>query len=140
MLNPNFAQGRYARAFTDPMLGEGLSGQHHADAAMALSPLDPLLYGMLAGRAFSHIVRGQYADGAMWADRALRSPGAHVLISVIAAIAHGLNGDDERARLCAAMARARNPAVCADDFFRAFPFRDAAMRQAFASMLARYGF
>ena len=29
-----------------------------ADAAVALSPLDPLYYGMLSVRAFSHIVTG----------------------------------------------------------------------------------
>jgi tetratricopeptide (TPR) repeat protein len=139
-LNPNYAQGRYARAFTDPFLGQGLSGQQHADAAMALSPLDPLLYAFNASRAFSHIVRGEYAEGAAWADRALRSPGAHVLIPVIATVAHGLNGDDIRARECANMARVRDPSLCKDDFFRAFPFRDTGARQRFGAVLTKYGF
>ena len=139
-LNPNYAQGRYARAFTDPFLGLGASGQDHADAAMALSPLDPLLYAMLAARAFSHLVRGQTAEGAQWADRALRSPGAHVLIPVIASIAHGMNGDDERARQCAQMAHVRDPALRKEDFFRAFPFRDAAVRKQFGALLTKYGF
>src|SRR6185295_20188886 len=82
-LNPNYAQGRYARAFTDPFLGNGTSGQEHADVAMALSPLDPLLYAMLAARAFSHVVRDELDDASLWIDRARRSPGAHVLIDVI---------------------------------------------------------
>lgn len=139
-LNPNYAQGRYARSFTDPFLGMGESGQEHADAAMALSPLDPLLYAMRAGRSFSHLVRGQTAEGADWADRALRSPGAHVLIPMIATIAHGLNGDDARARECAAMAHARDPSLCKEDFFRAFPFREPAFRKQFSDMLTKYGF
>jgi len=139
-LNPNYAQGRYARAFTDPFLGRGTSGQEHADAAMALSPLDPLLYAMLAARAFSHLVRGQTAEGSEWADRALRSPGAHVLIPMIAAVAHGMNGNDARARECAAMAHARDPSLRKDAFFRAFPFRDANIRRQFDNLLTSYGF
>ena len=139
-LNPNYAQGRYARAFTDPMLGNGLSGQEHADAAMALSPLDPLLYAMCAGRAFSHTVRGEHDDAVLWIDRARRSPGAHVLIDVIGVVMHGLRGDDAQARQCAAGAQSRAPGVSKDDFFRAFPFRDAAMRERFGAILTKYGF
>jgi TolB-like protein len=139
-LNPNYAQGRYARAFTDPFLGLGESGQDYADAAMALSPLDPLLYAMMAARAFSHVVRDELDDGVTWIDRARRSPGAHVLIDVIAALVHGLRGDDELAKSCAAAARARTPTITAADFFRAFPFRDQRLRARFAQTLSRYGF
>ncbi|MBS0384505.1 MAG: winged helix-turn-helix domain-containing protein [Proteobacteria bacterium] len=139
-LNPNYAQGRYARAFTDPMLGEGLSGQAYADAAMALSPLDPLLYAMQATRAFSHVVRGELDDAVLWIDRARRSPGAHVLIDAIGAVVHGLRGDDAQARQCAATARSRDPSLRQEDFFRAFPFRSALMRKQFAEILTRYGF
>ncbi|HVK80840.1 MAG TPA: winged helix-turn-helix domain-containing protein [Verrucomicrobiae bacterium] len=139
-LNPNYAQGRYARAFTDPILGEGVSGQEHADAAMALSPLDPLLYAMCASRAFSHIVRGNYEQGALWIDRAIRSPGAHVLIITIGVIAHTLHGDHARAAECAAIARVRDANVSRKDFFRAFPFREPLARARFDEILARYGF
>lgn len=139
-LNPNYAQGRYARAFTDPMLGEGFSGQQHADMAMALSPLDPLLYAMCASRAFSHLVRRDYEQGALWADRAARSPGAHVLITTIASMAHGLSGDDARAREYAAITHTRDPKIRKNDFFRAFPFRDAGVRAMFDETLTRYGF
>jgi DNA-binding winged helix-turn-helix (wHTH) protein/tetratricopeptide (TPR) repeat protein len=139
-LNPNYAQGRYARAFTDPFLGMGESGQEHADAAMALSPLDPLLYAMQAGRAFSHAVRGQLDDSVLWIDRARRSPGAHVLIDVIGAVLHGLRGDDAQARECAANARSRDPSISKVDFFRAFPVRNAETRKQFGDMLTKYGF
>ncbi len=139
-LNPNYAQGRYARAFTDPFLGLGASGQEHADVAMALSPLDPLLYAMLAARAFSHVVRDELDDASLWIDRARRSPGAHVLIDVIGSLIHGLRGEDKLARACAAAARARDPNLTAADFFRAFPFRDQRLRSRFAQTLSRYGF
>jgi DNA-binding winged helix-turn-helix (wHTH) protein/tetratricopeptide (TPR) repeat protein len=139
-LNPNYAQGRYARAFTDPFLGKGESGQDHADAAMALSPLDPLLYAMQAARSFSHTVRDELDDGALWIDRARRSPGAHVLIDVIAALIHGLRGEVELANACAVAAHARDPTLTAADFFRAFPFRDRQLRSRFEQTLTMYGF
>lgn len=116
-----------------------MSGQAHADAARALSPLDPMLYAMLAGRAFSHAVRGELEQAVLWIDRARRSPGAHVLIDVIAAVMHGMHGDDAVARQCAEIARSRAPAISKDDFFRAFPFRTQ-VREQFGAMLTKYGF
>lgn len=139
-LSPNYAQARYAMAFAEPFLGNGDSGQAHADVAIALSPLDPLLYGMRAARAFSHIVREDYASGAEWASLALRSPGAHKLIPMIATVAHHLNGDDEQARICAAAARAMDPTLSRADFFRAFPHRDGRIRQIISDALARFDF
>jgi hypothetical protein len=107
------------------------------DAALALSPLDPLAYGMLGVRAFSHIVLDQSAPAALWAERAARAPGAHALIEMIAAVAHVLNGDEARARAWTASSRLRSPGLGAADFFRAFPFRDPATRERIARALQR---
>ena len=96
-LNPNYAQGKYSRAWAETLLGEGTAGRANVDAALELSPLDPLAYGMLGVRAFSHMVLDQSAEAALWAERAARAPGAHALIEMIAAVAHGLNGDEARA-------------------------------------------
>ena len=139
-LNPNYAQGKYSRAWSDAMLGRGPDTQANVDAALALSPLDPLRYAMLSVRSFSHMGLDEPAAAAHWADQAARSPGAHVLIDVIAVAAHGLNGDDAAARAWAETARARRPDVSAADFFRAFPFRDDATRQRIAEVLGRYRF
>jgi len=57
-ISPNYAQGIYARAWTESLAGRGLNGRRHVDLAMRLSPLDPLYYAMLATRAFTHIVMG----------------------------------------------------------------------------------
>ena len=67
----------------------GAQGREHVDAAMRLSPLDPLHYAMQATRAFTHLALGEDAEAALWAERGARSPGAHVLIAMIAAAAHG---------------------------------------------------
>lgn len=122
-LNPNYAQGKYSSAWTRTLIGEGGEGRALVDAAICLSPLDPLLYGMLGVRAFSHMVLDEPAEAALWGERAARAPCAHALIDLIAAVGHGLNGDDQRARSWAASARARQPGISGADFLEAFPFR-----------------
>ena len=138
-ISPNYAQGIYARAWTETLAGQSLEGRRHVDLAMRLSPLDPLHYAMLGTRAFTHMVLGEDAEAALWAERAARAPGAHVLIAMIAAAAHGLSGDDVRAAAWAADVRARNPVLTREDFFRAFPMRPEATRARVADALLRCG-
>ena len=139
-VNPNYAQGIYARAWTESLAGRGADGRTHADLAMRLSPLDPLHYAMLGTRAFAHMDLGDDAEAAVWAERAARSPGAHVLIAMIAAAAHGLNGDDALAAHWTANVRERNPTLRREDFFRSFPMKSAPMRTRMDVALARLGF
>lgn len=138
-LNPNYAQGKYSRAWTETLLGEGAGGRANVDAALQLSPLDPLAYGMLAVRAFTHMVLDESAEAALWAERAARAPGAHALIEMIAAVAHGLNGDEARAKAWAAAARRRSPGLGPHDFFRAFPFREPGTHRRISRVLGRLG-
>ena len=139
-ISPNYAQGIYARAWTETLAGRGLEGRGHVDLAMRLSPLDPLYYAMVGTRAFTHMMLGEDALAADWADRAARSPGAHVLIAMIASAAHALAGDEARAAAWADVVRARNPALERADFFRAFPIKPEAIRARLAGVLARHGF
>lgn len=138
-LCPNYAQGIYARAWTEALSGQCLEGRRHVDLAMRLSPLDPLHYAMLGTRAFTHMVMGEYEEAAAWAERAARSPGAHVLIAMVAVAGHALAGDDARAAAWAGDVRARAPGLGRDDFFRAFPMRSAATRAQVALALTRAG-
>ncbi|MCC6847662.1 MAG: winged helix-turn-helix domain-containing protein [Deltaproteobacteria bacterium] len=138
-LSPSYAQGIYARAWTHALSGRGAAGRADADAAMALSPLDPLYYAMAATRALAHVVAGEHTDAADWAERAARSPGAHVLIAVIAVAAHALAGDRARAAAWTANVRARCAAITAADFFRSFPFADGRARARIAKALATCG-
>ncbi|HYC00729.1 MAG TPA: winged helix-turn-helix domain-containing protein [Candidatus Limnocylindrales bacterium] len=139
-MSPNYAQGIYALGWTDSLAGHGLEGRAHVDMAMRLSPLDPLFYAMLGTRSFSHMVRGEDAEAATWAERAARAPGAHVLIPMIAVAAHGLAGNDARAAYWAGDVRARNAALTRADFFRAFPMQHEAARERVAHALERRGF
>jgi TolB-like protein len=136
-LSPNYAQAIYARAWAETLLCHGHAGQRHVDQAMALSPIDPLHYAMLATRALSHLVRGEDAEAAGWADRAARAPGAHVLICAIAAACHVLAGDDAKARSWAGAVRSRDAALTQAQFFRSFPFGESGPRQRISAALTR---
>ncbi|MCF8507257.1 MAG: winged helix-turn-helix domain-containing protein [Hyphomonadaceae bacterium] len=139
-LNPNYAQAKYSRGWAEALLGSADASQANIASALALSPLDPLVYGMLGVRALSHIAREDTAQAADWAERAANSPGAHALIEMIAAVAHGLHGNDARARAWAESARARAGHLRRADFLRAFPFRDIPTRERVTGMLGCLGF
>jgi len=138
-LNPNYAQAKYSSAWTRTLLGEAGEGRALADAAMRLSPLDPLLYGMFGVRALSHLVTGETAEAAAWGERAARAPRAHPLIELIAAVGLALGGDEARARAWAGSARARRPGLSGAEFMEAFPFRDGPARQRIGEALQRLG-
>ncbi len=138
-LSPSYAQGIYARAWTHAIAGRGEPGRTDADLAMALSPLDPLHYAMIATRAVAHLISGDDAAAAAWAERAARAPGAHVLIAVIAMAAHALHGNGERAAAWAENVRQRAGTVSLTDFFRSFPFADAGTRERIARALGAFG-
>jgi hypothetical protein len=139
-ISPNYAQGIYARAWTETLAGRGLAGRAQVDLAMRLSPLDPLYYAMLGTRGFTHMVLGEDVEAAVWAERAARAPGAHVLIAMIASAAHALAGDDARAAAWAANVRTRGLSLTRDDFFRAFPMKSEVTKARVSTALARFGF
>jgi len=139
-VSPHYAQGIYARAWTEALAGRAADGRQHVDLAMRLSPLDPLYYAMLATRAFTHMVLSEDAEAAHWAERGARSPGAHVLIAMIAAAAHELAGDRTRAAFWAANVRERNGSLTRQNFFRAFPMKVDAMHTRVERALAGMGF
>jgi tetratricopeptide (TPR) repeat protein len=139
-LNPNYAQGFYASAFTSMLLGHQEATTADLDLALRLSPLDPLLYGIHGVRAQLLVQQGDYAAAASWAARAVATPGAHHLIGMIAIVAFDLAGDREEAARWRNEVRKRRPDVAARDYFNAFPTRDAASRDVIAAALRRHGF
>ena len=139
-ISPNYAQGIYAQAWTEALSGHARAGRRNVDLAMRLSPIDPLYYAMLATRGFTHMVLGEDAEAAEWADRAARSPGAHVLIAMVAAVTQAVKGDGQRAATWAANVRERSSALNRDDFFRAFPMKTETMRARTLHALTQLGF
>jgi tetratricopeptide (TPR) repeat protein len=139
-VSPNYAQGLYARGWVEALSGRAFEGRECVDRAMRLSPIDPLHYAMMGTRAFTHMVLNEDAAAADWAERAARSPGAHVLIAMIATAAHELNGNRARALAWAENVRERNSRLTRVDFCRAFPMKSEPMRARVLRALAQFGF
>jgi TolB-like protein len=139
-LSPNYAQGIYARAWTETMAGSVAEARQHLDLSMRLSPLDPLYYAMMSARGLTHMGEGDYPEAAYWADRGARAPGAHVLIAMIAAGIQMLAGNEKLARAWADDVSARRPQLNLEDFFSAFPMRSEAMRSRMTRALRDIGF
>lgn len=138
-LNPNYAQAKYSRGWAEALLGSANASQANIATALALSPVDPFVYGMLGVRAMSHLVLDELPQAAEWSERAANSPGAHALIAMIAVAAHGLSGDNAKALEWAESARARAGHLGREDFLRAFPFKDPGMRSRLSKVLERFG-
>lgn len=139
-LNPNYAQGFYASAFTTMLTGDADATIGALDTSLHLSPLDPLLYGVHGVRAQLLMQQEDYETAASWGDRAATQPGAHYLIGMIALAANGLAGRYERAGQLRQDIRRSKPDASARDYFTAFPTRHAASRAQIAAELARQGF
>jgi TolB-like protein len=139
LLNPNYAQGFYARAFTDMLEAKGPQAQAGLDAAIRLSPLDPLLYGMLGTRSLSLLQEGKYDEAASWGDRAAGTPGAHFLISMIALAANALAGREAQAAHWMKDIHRRRPDASIAHFFAAFPFQKESVRSLLTNVLGRHG-
>lgn len=139
-LNPNYAQGFYATAFTAMLMGNAPAAFASLDTSLHLSPLDPLLYGIHGVRAQMLIQQGDHEAAAGWADRAATTPGAHYLIAMIAVVANGLAGRHEQAGQWRQKVRRLKPDATSEQYFAAFPTREAASRVKIASELRRQGF
>jgi DNA-binding SARP family transcriptional activator len=97
-LSPNFALGHYTLAFVHSQAGDANAAIAFADHSRALSPYDPLLFGMLGARAMALVRMGRFEEAAEWGVKAASRPNAHVHIQAIAALSLGLAGRLEEAR------------------------------------------
>lgn len=138
-LNPNYAQGFYATAFTAMLTGHASDTATALDTSLHLSPLDPLLFGIHGGRAQMLIQQKDYDAAAQWVDRAAMTPGAHYLIAMIALVANGLAGRPEQALRWRGEIHRLKPDATMKHYFAAFPTRDAASRKRIAAQLRRHG-
>lgn len=127
-LSPSFAQGVYNRGLVGVMAGE--AGEADADLALALelSPLDPLAYAMVSGRALTQLQLGDPEQAARFGVRAAMMPGAHKHIALIAALTSHLAGKPGDAQLWLGRARKADPAISASVFFASFPFAQTEAR------------
>lgn len=138
-LRPNYAFAIYNSALVGTLLGQGENNEERVVRAISLSPIDPLNYAMLATRALTYAVRGDHEAAAMWADRAVRSPNAHVQIFAIAAFTNELIGNRQKAEDYVGHIRRAHPGYVRSHFLSPFPFHDARAREQIEGSLIRLG-
>ncbi|MDP3739067.1 MAG: winged helix-turn-helix domain-containing protein [Hyphomonadaceae bacterium] len=139
-LNPNYAHARYSKGLAEAVLGRAEAGLVSVDQAFALSPIDPLTYGMFGVRALSSIGLSRMPEAADWAERAANTAGAHALIEMIAVAANYLNGNGVKAEAWADSVRQKAPHLTSADFMAAFPFRNAVTQQRISDALGKFRF
>jgi hypothetical protein len=139
-INPNFAQGFYSRALAAVLTGTPYDVHGAAEHAIALSPLDPMMYGFQGIRAFEFMAAQDYDSAKLWADKSASGPGALVVMDLAAVAANVLAGDENAAARWAKRARSRRSDIDQSLFFHALPFHNGPLRSALSSALKSKGF
>ena len=139
-ISPNFAQGHYLRSLIGTLAGKDGSMRDGSNLAMALSPLDPLLYAMMGSQALSYMSEERFDEAASWGQRAVQAPGSHYLLGMVCAAAHHLKGDHDKTIYWVDKTKTRRPDVTIGRFFEAFPFRPGPTRERMERALREAGF
>lgn len=132
-LSPNFAHGHYGLAFIHSQSGDPQRALDEAACSRALSPFDPLTFGILGSRAMALMALHRHDEAAEAALQAAAKPNAHVHIRGIALHCLALAGRMDDARRVAAAIHATHPNYGLTDFLGAFRFgpeQESLVRQA----------
>lgn len=114
--SPNVASALLASGWVKVWLGEAGLAIEHLDRAMRLSPLDPFMHMMQTAAAHAHFFMGHYADGAVWADKALRERPKTVPALRIAAASFAMAGREREAKNAIARLLQIDPMLCVSNF------------------------
>ncbi|MCR8723488.1 winged helix-turn-helix domain-containing protein [Frigidibacter sp. ROC022] len=139
-LSPSFSHGMYAHGLANLMAGRGEAAISKLDAAIKLSPLDPFLYAMQSTKGFSLAHTGDLEQACHWLDIGARQPGAHYLVSIVAAAINKIAGNHDQARYWADRTRQLRPDASIQQFFVAYPLRDQRIRKEVQTALQDLGF
>ena len=139
-MSPSFAHGLYARSHADMIAGHGARAIVSADEAIALSPLDPFLYAMHQAKALALLHMGDHAQACHHTDLGAREPGAHYIVTTIAAGVNKVAGKDAQARFWQDRTLAIRPDASIAQFFSAMPMRDPKVREDLHRALKDLGF
>ena len=122
-VNPNYAQGHYARGFVGTHSGHPELALDELETAQRLSPFDPLLFAIKSTRGVAFAVQGRFEDAAQWAVRATQEPNAHFHIQAIAAGCLALAERHAEAKRAAEVLHRRRPGYSIREFERSFPHK-----------------
>jgi len=137
LVNPNYAQGHYARGFVGTHSGLMLETMDNLSMSERLSPFDPMLFGVQSARGISLTIQGRFEEGAEWTLRATRQPNAHFYIFAIAAASLELAGRHAEAEAMCREALARRPDFTMEKYATSFPFKDEAHHRIMSEAMLR---
>jgi tetratricopeptide (TPR) repeat protein len=108
-LNPSFAQGYFALAFTLVWCGREDEAIGLIEQAVELSPRDPHLWTFYNARAFAHFSLGELTSSAFFARKGTRTPNATYWPFATLTASLGLFEEPEEAEAAAAELLAHKP-------------------------------
>lgn len=120
--SPNFALGHYTLGFVQSQDGDPEAAIASSDRSRALSPFDPLLFGMLGTRSMALVRLGRFDEAADWGVKAAARPNAHAHILAIAAFSLALAGRLDAGQAYLASIHTTRPQYTVDDFLTAMQF------------------
>lgn len=139
-LSPSFSHGIYAQAFSEMIAGRGANALTNVEEAIFLSPLDPFLYAMESVKGFAALHTGDLELACHWIDSGSRQPGAHYLVTIIAAAINYIAGHSDKAHYWKNLTLELRPDATIGHFFAAYPLQDQNVRRDVHLALQRLGF
>ncbi len=139
-LSPNVAFALLASGWVKVWLGEPELAISHLDRAMRLSPLDPFMHMIQTAAAHAHFFTGHYADGAVWAAKALRERPKTVPALRIAAASLAMAGREREAKNAIARLLHVDPVLRVSNFRETLgPYRHEEQVTRYADALRKAG-
>ena len=138
-LNPNLARGWTQRGWAFVFMGRHQAASEAADRALRLSPVSLTIGTTERCKAEALTFLGRHAEAVEWAERVLaRQPSVMATLRV-AAVAHALAGNTERAVEIGSRLREIDPALRLSALRDYLPYRRAEDIELFAEGLRRAG-
>lgn len=137
--NPNEPIAWLHSAITHAWRGEGAEAVTHADRALSLSPLDPMMYYFNSLSGTVNLIAERYDRSIEFCTRSLRENRLHTPTLRTLAAAFALSGRLVEARETMAELRQLEPTLTAGAFLARYPGRDSSHAGRFVSALLDAG-
>lgn len=139
-LSPSYAMGHTQMAAFHAFAGPFEEAMNHGQAAIALSPRDPMRYSTYAAQAIAQFNLGDIQAAAHWGRMAQSVPHEDLMIMVTALCAIFMSGEKEEAAAIADHIRNIFPTVTIAGIERANPYMGERVRPVVQAILSANGF